>query len=337
LVHIKQGRFFGVLKSLPSPFENAPVTPPVVWMPHGTDIDNVAISPTQPVYLTSGAFAGQMLVGDNGLGTLKRIFLEKVNNEYQGAVFRFSGGLQAGANRIIVGPDGALYVGGIGADAATWGGWAWNGQLYGLHRMAENTNLFFDVLSARSMGTNTFAVDFTEPVTAATASNFIAQQWTYSPSQSYGCCRNATQNLTVSSVALSANRQTATLTINGLTRYAVIYIRLTGITASSGRALWSDRFWYTLNNFGPGVTPVARAHPAPDWARVRALADGRISIRLGEARPVTAEIRDARGALLESLRPTQPEFSSRSRFRPGVYLVSVRDDSRVATVKAVVH
>ncbi len=343
LLHIKQGRFFGVLKSQPSPFETAAVTPPVVWMPHGTDIDNVAVSPTQPVYLTSGIFAQQMIVGDNVLGSLKRISLEKVNGEYQGAVFRFSGGLQAGVNRIIVGPDGALYLGGIGADAATWGGWNWNNQLYGLQRMAENTAPVFDVLGVRSTGTTSFAIDFTEPVAAAVASNFTAQQWSYSPALAYGCCRNATQALTVQSAAIGANRLSVDLTINGLTRYDVIYVRFTGITAVSGRTLWTDRFWYTLNNFGPGV-PVKIAEDKalrgrPDrWnTRVAVLPGGRLRATWNTG-VEQAEVLSLDGRTLEiarDLRNGNGRWESGKSYGRGVYLLRLGNGQASITQRVV--
>lgn len=59
-------------------------------------------------------------------GTLQRYFLEKVGNAYQGAIFRFSSGLDAAANRIVEGPDSAIYIGGIGT--GEWGGWSWAGS-----------------------------------------------------------------------------------------------------------------------------------------------------------------------------------------------------------------
>jgi len=344
LLHIKQGRFFGVLKSVASPFETAAVTPPVVWMPHGTDIHNVAVSPTQPVFLQSGVFANQMVVGDNCLGTLKRISLEKVNGEYQGAVFRFTGGLQAGANRIITGPDGALYVGGIGTPAATWGGWAWNNQYYGLQRMTENGSPFFDIVGVRSTGNNSFAIDFTEPVTAAVASNFTVQQWSYSPAFTYGCCRNATQTLTVTAASLSANRMTANLTITGLTQFNVVYIQLAGITASSGRPLWSNRFWYTLNNFGPGIPvkvveeKLARQNPDLWKAKTSLLPGGRISLtwRHGLEK---AEILDLAGRVLESISHLEiqnGQWESSRNFARGSYFVRIHGGTKTLAMKIAV-
>ncbi len=331
MVHVKQGRFFNVRKSQPSPFENAPVTPPVLWLPHGNNISNISVSPTQPVFVRHGVFRGQMINGDNNFGTLQRYFLEKVNGEFQGAVFRFSGGLRAAAHRIVTGPDSALYVGGIGATGAQWGGWAWNSggvRQHGLQRMKETGEPFFDVLAVRSTGATTFEIDFTEPVVSATTANFPqAQQWGYTPVLAYGSGKGTTQNLTVQSVALSTDKKTITLTIPGLTQGNVVYLRWSGLQSESGRPLWTDRTWYTLNAFGPGE-PVA-VRPAPSERNslfgARALADRRIAFDLAADGVRTAmEIRDSQGRLLETVRPGDGagvRTSSRA-YRPGIYFIT---------------
>jgi len=332
MVHVKQGRFFNVMKSQPSPFETVPVTRPVLWMPHGATIANVSVSPTQPVYLRSGVFKGQMIAGDNNFGTLQRYFLEKVGGEYQGAIFRFSGGLRAAAHRIVQGPDSALYIGGMGATSSEWGGWAWNNRQHGLQRMKETGAPFFDVLRVRSTSPTTFDIDFTEPLTSVTTANFPqAQQWNYAPVLAYGQGKGTTQTLTVQSVSLSADKKTVTITLPGMIRSNVIHLRWSGITAESGRPLMTDRMWYTLNEFGPGEQVSVRPAPA---SRLRlhgakALADGRIGLGLAaEGLRADVTIHDMTGALLETIdartaRTTGAgEVTSARVYRPGVYLVS---------------
>ena len=56
-----------------------------------------------------------MIHGELAHGGVKRVFVEKVNGAYQGCVFRFIQGLEAGVNRMVYGPDGALYIGGVGS------------------------------------------------------------------------------------------------------------------------------------------------------------------------------------------------------------------------------
>lgn len=326
LVHVKQGRFFNVFHSPASPYESTTVTRPVLWLPHGNNsLANVSVSPTQPVFLRSGVFKGQMLAGDNNFGTLQRYFLEKVNGEFQGAVFRFSGGLRAAAHRMVTGPDGSIYIGGIGATSTEWSGWWWNSRQHGLQRLTETGQPFFDVLSVRSTGASTFDIHFTEPLVSADASNFLApQQWDYIPQQTYGAGKQATETLTLSSVALSADKKTVTLTIPGLKRSNVVYLRWTNLTSESGRPLFTDRAWYTLNEFGPGVVVGVKPAPAQrvNLGGAKALADGRIALTLArEGVATSAGVYDMQGALLETLETGSGRLVSRKVYRPGVYAV----------------
>ncbi|MCO6763741.1 hypothetical protein KQH43_32100, partial [Streptomyces sp. EL5] len=73
------------------PFDDQPVTKPVLWLPQ----NDIANSPSTPLQLTEGRFAGQMLFGDVTYGGIQRAYLEKVDGEYQGAVFRLTQGLEA--------------------------------------------------------------------------------------------------------------------------------------------------------------------------------------------------------------------------------------------------
>ena len=131
MVQIKQDRFFNHFTNPAGPFDTKPVTQPVLWMPH----NEIANSPTNPVLLTDGPFKGQMLWGDLTYGGLQRGFLEKVDGEFQGAVFRHSAGLEVGVNRTVIGPDGAIYVGGIGEG----GNWGEDNKLrYGLQKLTPN-------------------------------------------------------------------------------------------------------------------------------------------------------------------------------------------------------
>jgi hypothetical protein len=325
LVHVKQGRFFNVYHTPASPFESTTVTRPVLWLPHGNNLANISVSPTQPVYLRTGVFQGQMLAGDNNMGTLQRYFLEKVNGEFQGAVFRFSGGLSAAAHRIITGPDGAIYIGEIGATNGEWGGWAWNNRQHGLHRMVETGAPFFDVLSVRSTGTNTFDIHFTEPLVSLHDTNFLApQQWGYVPVQTYGAGKQTTENLTLQSAMLSSDKKKVTLTIPGLKRSNVVHLRWKGLVSESGRPLMTDRAWYTLNEFGPGE--VVGVKPAParriNLGGAQALSDRRIELTLAaEGVPGTATIYDMQGARLETLETGSGRLVSRKTYRPGVYAV----------------
>ena len=48
-MHIKQGRFFNHYLNPQGPFDNAPVTPPVLWLPQ----NEIGNSPSTPLYMPS--------------------------------------------------------------------------------------------------------------------------------------------------------------------------------------------------------------------------------------------------------------------------------------------
>src|SRR5690606_16718247 len=190
-----------------------------IWLPDA-EIGN---SPTEPVLMKDGPYAGQLLHGDVTHGGIKRDFLEKVNGEYQGAVFRFSQGFEAGVNRLAWGPDGALYVGGVGMV----GGWSWKNKRYGLQRMVFNGNSTFEMLSIKAKP-NGFEIEFTEPLAVDEEVNieeWLVQQWRYESTEKYGGPKLDLQTLSVSQFKLSDDRRQMALEIPDLKERHVVYFR----------------------------------------------------------------------------------------------------------------
>jgi len=253
LVHVKQDRFFNHHMNPDGPFDTRPVTQPVVWLPQ----NEIANSPSNPVQLTQGQFAGQLVYGDVTYGGLQRVYLEKVNGEYQGAVFRMTQGLESGVNRISLGPDGAIYTGGIHGG----GNWGQEGKLaYGLQKVAPTGTNAFDILAMRSVQGG-FEVEYTQPLSASTAANLAAKyratQWRYVPTAAYGGPKVDEQTLTVTSATLSADRKKVTLSIPGLLPGRVVHLRSPRpFSAENGQSLWSTEAWYTLNAMVGSTTRV---------------------------------------------------------------------------------
>ncbi|MFF7534227.1 family 16 glycoside hydrolase [Streptomyces bobili] len=251
LVQIKQDRFFNHYTEPSGPFEDAPVTQPVLWLPQ----NEIANSPSTPLYLTEGRFAGQMLIGDVTYGGLQRAYLEKVKGEYQGAVFRYTQGLEAGVNRLTMGPDGAIYAGGLGAD----GNWGQEGKLrFGLQKLAPNGGDTFDIQTMRAVPGG-FDLTYTQPLSAETATDlagrYRAEQWRYTPTADYGGPKIAEQRLAVRAATLSEDGRTVRLRLDGLKAGHVIHLRSPRpFAAASGETLWSTEAWYTLNAM-PGKQP----------------------------------------------------------------------------------
>jgi hypothetical protein len=258
LLHVKQDRFFNHYTNPDGPFDNRPVTQPVLWLPQ----NEIANSPVNPVQLTTGPFSGQMVFGDVTYGGLQRAYLEKVNGEYQGAVFRMTQGLEAGVSRISLGPDGAIYTGGIGAG----GNWGQPGKLsHGLQKLTPNGANAFDILAMRAVDGG-FELEYTQPLSTATvqdlAAKYQAQQWRYVPTADYGGPKVDEQTLTVTSATPSADRRKVTLKLAGLQAGRVVHLRSPRpFAAESGATLWSTEAWYTLNAL-VGTTGQARDYEA---------------------------------------------------------------------------
>jgi cytochrome c len=245
LIHIKKGDYHGMpwgilpdsLSKLP------PITPPAIMLPE----DEIANSPSQPVLMQDGPYKGQMLHGDVTHGGLQRDFLEKINGEYQGAVFRFSQGLEAGVNRLCWGPDGALYAGEIGMV----GGWSWKEKQYGLQRMKYNGKLTFEMLAVRAKPGG-FEIEFTDALNTAqniSPSDFLIQQWWYLPTEDYGGPKMNLEKLKISRITISKDRRRIFLEIPGLKKEHVVYFRIPAhMQSAGGQSLWSSEAWYTLNN-----------------------------------------------------------------------------------------
>ncbi|BCB75885.1 hypothetical protein GCM10022251_54680 [Phytohabitans flavus] len=251
LVRIEQDTFFNHYTNPAGPFDANPVTRPILWLPQ----NDIANSPSTPVLLKSGPYRGQLLIGDVTYGGLQRAYLEQVHGEYQGAVFRHTQGLEAGVNEVNIGPDGAIYVGGLGAG----GNWGQPGKLaYGLQKLTPNGTNVFDMKSM-SATRDGFKIEYTRPLSTATiesiAQGYRLAQWRYAPTPAYGGPKIDEEALTVTGVKVSADRKIVTLTVDGLQRDRVVHLRSPRpFTAANGEELWNTEAWYTLNEI-PGPQP----------------------------------------------------------------------------------
>jgi cytochrome c len=245
LIHVKKGDYHGMRWGLPDSLPSTtPVATPVIWLPE----NEIGNSPSEPVLIHEGPYKGQMLHGDVTHGGIKRDFIEKIKGQYQGAVFRFSQGLEAGVNRLRWGPDGALYIGGVGMV----GGWSWQEKQYGLQRMQYNGKKTFEMLAVR-LKENGFEIELTEPIkenTKVHAEDFLIHQWWYLPTANYGGPKMDLENLKITHLDISGDRTRLLLDIKGMKKEHVIYLRLPAdLNSETGHALWSSEAWYTLNNF----------------------------------------------------------------------------------------
>jgi hypothetical protein len=241
-IHVQPGRGYGHHIHPAGAFDDGYPAPPAVWLPYGT----VTKSPTEPVYLTSGPYAGQFLVGDIAYGVVHRIAIEKVHGEWQGCLLRFSGGFEAGVHRMLAGPGGTVILGGLGnGDQADWG---WRGEVTGLQMLKPNGKPVFEILAvhARKGG---YEVVFTRPVDSSAAGlfHYRARQWWYEPTPALGGPEKDPTMPPIKAVRLSRDRKRLFLEIDGLLPQQVTHVRLEHLKSADGLPLWTPDFWYTLN------------------------------------------------------------------------------------------
>jgi len=220
--------------------------PPVIWLPQ----NEIGNSPSQPILMKHGPYEGQMIHGEITHGGIKRDFIEKVKGQYQGAVFRFVQGLEVGINRMEWGPDGALYVSGLGG-AQDFGH---QGHQFGLERLSYNGKVPFEMLAIRAKS-NGLEIEFTQPLRIGDGmhpSDYKVQQWYFSWSgdEHSSQQKKDLENLTIRSVTLSEDRTKAFLELEGMKKVHVYYVQLQPTFLSDrNEQLWSNEGWYTLNEF----------------------------------------------------------------------------------------
>lgn len=243
ILHVQEGDFFGSRAVDYDGTAELKEKPPVVWLPQ----DEIGNSPSTPLALNDGPYKGQMIHGEVTNGGVKRVFVEKINGQYQGALFRFTQGLEAGVNRLAWGPDGGLYIGGIGNP----GNWQHTGKLwYGLQRLKYNGDPTFEMLAVRAKS-NGLEIEFTEPLRDGDGWNtddWEVQQWRYVPTADYGGPKVDLKNLKVLSSRVSDDRRKVYLRLDGMKPGHVIYVHMKkSYISASGRQLWSTESWYTMN------------------------------------------------------------------------------------------
>jgi len=218
--------------------------PPAVVLPHG----KVGQSPTGIVCDTTkgkfGPWADQLYVAEQCHSQIQRVCLEEVNGIYQGAVFLFLDGFEAGLIPLKLDPSGIIFSGGSNR------GWASRGSKpFTFERVKWTGKTPFAMLTmfAKSDG---FEVTFTEPVDAKAAAdlaNYKMEAWTYIYQSSYGSPEVDKVAPKVTAATVSADGLKVRLTVDGCVKGHVHHLTLSNIKAASGAEMWHPQAFYTLN------------------------------------------------------------------------------------------
>ena len=218
---------------------------PAVWLPHGI----LGISNSEIVTIPEGNFGpfeGQLLVGDQGQSKIMRVFMEKVNGEYQGAAWDFRSGFQSGVLRMAWAKDGSLFAG------ETDRGWGSAGDAsMGLQRLVWNGRLPFEMRTVKAMPDG-FEIEFTKPVSKTSAedlASYSVQSFIYKYHPVYGSPPVNNKVCTVKGVKLSPDGLKARIIVDGLRENYIHQITLDGVRdEDNSYSLVHPTCYYTLNS-----------------------------------------------------------------------------------------
>lgn len=226
------------------------VKTPAVWLPHGV----LGISNSEIIVDETGGgfgpFAGQLFIGDQGQSKIMRVFMEKVNGEYQGVAFDFRSGFQSGVLRMGWGKDNSLFVG------ETNRGWGSAGdESAGLQRLVWNGRMPFEMKAVRAMPDG-FEVEFTKPVSKASAedvASYRVRSFLYKYHAVYGSPVTNEEEATVKGVKLSDDGLKARIVVEGLRKNYIHALALEGVRdRENSWSLVHTTAYYTLNNIPEG-------------------------------------------------------------------------------------
>ena len=258
LDHVAKGKFHGHPSGWPAKKElygkPRDLTPPAVWFPY-----KLARSTTDIVEITDdkfGPFKGQLMVGDFQNAIVTRVMLEKVDGEYQGAVWPFLKRFSSGVNRMAYGPDGRLYVGGC---QRTWASIA--PKEAAIERVSFTGKVPFEVKTV-NVKPDGFELTFTQPVdpeTAGDAASYDVLQYRLNYHQKYGSPeydhdgkKDSATAIDVVGANVSTDNLKVRLKVKGWKTGYVTMVRSLDVRSGDGKKLANNTFWYTLNRLPKG-------------------------------------------------------------------------------------
>ncbi|MGJ8676510.1 MAG: DUF7133 domain-containing protein [Akkermansiaceae bacterium] len=218
---------------------------PAVILPHG----KVGQSPTAVIYDSSldgefGPFGQQVLVGEQTHSQVQRVFMEKVNGYYQGAVWHFLEGFRSGIVPMRMGEDATLFVGGTNRGWAARGG-----KPFTFERVRWTGKTPFEMHEMKATS-NGFIITFTEALDAKTAtdpSSYALSAWTYIYQSKYGSPEVDKATPVVEKAVVSSDNKSVRLYIDGLVKGHVHHLTINDIKSAKGDQLWHPDVYYTLN------------------------------------------------------------------------------------------
>ncbi|TLD69368.1 hypothetical protein FEM03_18545 [Phragmitibacter flavus] len=267
LFHLRKGAYFGHADAIPdmarpgSPVKDPSPVPqgitvaeaaktvpgyalPAIWFPYvkaGQSPTGLTCNTTNGKF---GPFDNQLFVAEFVLSGVMRVYLEKVDGEYQGACFNFVSNLQSAGLSLAYLPDGSMVVGESNR--------GWNSQgirSFGLERIQWTGKTPFEIQKMEAQPTG-FKLTFTQPVDekiAADPATYAMTSYTYLFHQKYGSDEIDTQPVKITKAQVSEDAFTVHLTCQGLREGYVQELNLPNLRSQSNLPLRRPAAYYTLN------------------------------------------------------------------------------------------
>ncbi|MDF1860880.1 MAG: hypothetical protein P1U87_11750 [Verrucomicrobiales bacterium] len=220
------------------------LVPPAVVLPHA----KVGNSPTviEPDLSDGkfGPFAGQVFVGEQTHSKINRVFLEKVNGLYQGAVFHFLEGFESGNIAVRLSEDGVLFTSGSNRG---WG--ARGGKNFNFERVNWTGKVPFEIREMRALPDG-FELTFTKPLdkTSAVDPSFSMKAYTYIYQKAYGSPEVDPVDPKVTVASVAEDGMSLKLNVEPMTKGHVHELSANGLkTSDGGHGLLHKEAYYTLN------------------------------------------------------------------------------------------
>ena len=191
-----------------------------------------------------GPFEKQLFVGDQTHSTIMRVYLEKVNDHYQGACFPFRSGLGSGTVPVRFGANGSLIAGGTNR------GWGSRGpKPFAIERLDWTGKVPFEIheMHAKPDG---FELTFTKPIdpeTAGKVESYTVKTFTYIYQADYGSPEVDQTTPKLTKVVVGADGKSVRLYIDGLQEGHLHDVTTPGVRSTEGDPVLHPQAYYTLN------------------------------------------------------------------------------------------
>ena len=221
------------------------LVPPPVVLPHGKVGNSPAGIECDETGGKFGPFKNQLFVSEQTHSKVHRVFLEKVNGFYQGAVFPFLEGFGSGNIVARFAKDGSMFTGGTNR------GWGSRGKSpFSFQRVNWTGKLPFEVHEMR-VKPDGFELTFTQEAdikTLADISSYTMETYTYIYQKGYGSPEVDGTVPVITQAIPRKNGKCVHLQVDGMVKGHVHELKMPGIRRKdTEQPLLHEVAYYTLN------------------------------------------------------------------------------------------